>query len=104
MTSNTGIGRGQFRSEQVRPLGLVEPRWSHYRLRAAVEAYYNLYRIPAHPPYNVTPLLANGLQNLPTDITPDGRFLLYTQLASDIASEKGDLWLMRWGEAAIPRH
>jgi serine/threonine-protein kinase len=69
---------------------------------AAVEAYYNLYRIPAHPPYNVTPLLANGLQNLPTDITPDGRFLLYTQLASDIASEKGDLWLMPMGGSSNP--
>ena len=69
---------------------------------AAVEAHYNLYRIPAHPPYRATPLLANELDNLPTDFTPDGRFLLYTQLASDVASEKGDLWLMPMVESSNP--
>jgi hypothetical protein len=39
---------------------------------------------------------------LPTDFTPDGRFLLYTQLASDVASEKGDLWLMPMVESSNP--
>lgn len=69
---------------------------------AAVEAHYNLYRIPAHPPYMATPLLANELDKLPTDFTPDGRFLLYTQLTADSASEKGDLWLMPMAESSNP--
>jgi len=69
---------------------------------AAVDNHYSLYRVSAYPPYKAARLLANELDNYPTDFTPDGRFLLYTQLAQDIASEKGDLWLLPMEQGSNP--
>ena len=56
---------------------------------AAMKANFNLYTTPAQAPYKAEPALVNDLDKYPTDYSPDGHFLLFTQ-----TTKKGDLWLM----------
>ena len=65
---------------------------------AAVNATMDLYRTSTLPPHQAEILLANDHDNYPTDFTPDGRLLLYTQFAN----EKADFWLLPMNGAGKP--
>jgi Tol biopolymer transport system component/DNA-binding winged helix-turn-helix (wHTH) protein len=57
---------------------------------ALTKANFNIYRTAAQAPHKSELELENDSDKYPTDYSPDGRFLLYTQIVAD----KGDLWLL----------
>jgi DNA-binding winged helix-turn-helix (wHTH) protein/Tol biopolymer transport system component len=71
--------------------GVWSPDGNSIVYAAAITDHYDLFRRPSDPSREPEPLLQDNMDKRPTDWSPDGRFLLYTQ---GTISGEGDLWVL----------
>ncbi len=83
--------RASFDSSSGGHIGVWSPDGKTIIYAAARKQTHDLYRTSANAPHHAEALLERKLDRLPTDFSPDGRSLLYTQWSS---TGQGDLWVM----------
>ena len=72
-------------------IGVLSPDGRTIVYAAVVGDLFKMYRRPADRSRAAEPLLENDMVQEPTDWSPDGRFLLYTQSET---GDIGDLWVL----------